>query len=236
MDRRLSLLPLPSRGLRLLLGLLAAVAPVLLHAETAATPADLKPESRIFRYLYSPQQSETMFRIGQYWDRNLNLQQDCKTDFQVKPIAVVIVAPIEFDAGEPDPHSGAWKHRFRFERCGESRIYNALFVARAGDKPDARPYFPGESIVSVRLMRDALPAGLSVAGKHLPADGAPCKQIVLADTEVTQPPHGEEQAGRLISGVWQERWHFTGCGGSTRVLMHFVPDGNGSTDFRATGE
>jgi len=131
-----------------LLALLAVAtcAPVL--AEVLNTVKDLKPGTKIFAYVFSHEQMEELYKVGVFWDKKLGLQQNCKSQFHIKPVEFVILAPINLPENELHPVEGAWKHRFEFERCGDTKIYNAIFVSKKGTKAELRPYFPGTSKAS----------------------------------------------------------------------------------------
>jgi len=202
-------------------------------AETLATTGDLKSGTRIYEYVFSRPQIAEMHKVGVFWDKRLGLQQDCKSQFRVKPTAFVVVVPISFPDNNNHPTQGAWKHRFEFERCGETKIYNAIFLAKNGDTPETKPYFPGASIASPRLIADAMQTAVASASLKLRKDKGvnDCKDVVVSDMKISQAAHDVIDAGKTYSRVWQEDWTFLACGQSVHILMDFTPDGQGGTNY-----
>jgi len=215
-----------------LLALIAVATCTPVIAEVLTTVKDLKPGTKIFAYMFSHEQMEELYKVGVFWDKKLGLQQNCKSQFHVKPIGFVILAPINLPENEAHPVEGAWKHRFEFERCGDTKIYNAIFVSKKGTKPELRPYFPGTSKASPQLIHDAMTLAVSSASFKLKEKGVKeCKDMVVADMRVTQMPHEVVERGTVYPGVWQESWTFVGCGQPVDVLINFTPDGKGGTNY-----
>lgn len=221
--------------------LLGSVALVLVlvdggvSAESISSVADILPDTRIAKYLYSAEQINGMYQVGVVWDRKLSLQQECKAQHVVRPKTLALLQRIDFPEDSEHPVEGAWRHRFEFERCGETKVYNAILVAKRGQKPTVTPYLPGETHASPILVRDAMMAAFVAATATLPAgaDVKGCKDIGLVDMAVTQEPQtpsGQEDVGR---GVWKERWTFAVCGVSTSSVITFVPDRRGGASFSA---
>lgn len=215
------------------LTIIFVVTPVLLEAETLSSIKDLKPGTKFFKYFFSREQSSDLYKVGVFGDKKLGLQQGCKSQYQVKPKGFAILAPINFPEDKSHPIEGAWKHSFKFERCGEMKIYNAIFVAKKGATLEVKPYFPGETIASPQLISDAMKGAVLAASVKIKKDkNAPeCKELIISDMKVTETPHNVVESDKTISGAWQENWTFWGCGRSINVLMDFVPDGKGGTIY-----
>jgi hypothetical protein len=149
----------------------------------------------------------------------------------VKPIGLSLIDPINLPAGKNHPVEGRWKITFSFERCGQSKIYNALFIAKNGQKPEVKPYFPGITNASPILLYDTMKGALPVASMKLIKKNGnkSCKELDIADMRVTRQPRVD--GGKTISGAWQEKWTFAGCGKNVDVLIDFMPDGAGGASY-----
>ncbi len=185
---------------------------------------------RLAAYLNGKEQMEELYAVGRHWDGRLGLQQDCQGSYHVQPVNLFLLKPVVFPEGRPHPVAGAWQHRFVFERCGKRRTYNALFLARDGRKPEARPYLPGTTNASPTLVADALkgayPAALLRLAGTKGAKG--CQEAEPIDTRLVQPP-------RTTPGPWEEVWTFRGCGHEAELAIAFSPDGKGGTFYTIKG-
>lgn len=202
-------------------------------AESISNISDIRPDTRVAKYLYSQEQINEMYQVGVMWDRKLSLQQDCKTQYVVRPKTLALLKPIDFQDDSEHPMDGVWRHRLELDRCGQTKIYNAIFIAAKGQKPAVSPYFPGETHASPILVRDAMMASFVAATATLLAGTTVkgCKDINLIDMAVTQEPSNPtDGVGR---DPWKERWTFSVCGNSASSVITFVPDGLGGTSFSA---
>jgi hypothetical protein len=207
-----------------LFGLIVLAGPAV--AETLSSNVDLRPGTRIHAYLFSEQQSRELLAIGEYWDAKLGLPE-CQGPRGVRRLVVAVLAPIVLPDGSPHPTDGTWQWRFERERCGEKKVHNAIFVARSNDRPDVRPYYPGSTVASPRLVHDTMAAASTTASLKITGPGGQrCPQIDVADMTVTQPPRA------TAAGEWRERWTFQGCGHATAVDIVFTPDPRGGTSYR----
>jgi hypothetical protein len=182
-------------------------------------------------YLNSSQMSDVMYQQGVVQDRHFNLQQNCKDAYKVTLQDIDVFDPLNFSEHESHPIQGVWKVAYRFERCGESKLYNTLFIAdENGDFPTARIYFPGSTNADPVLVQDAMyfatVAALSGWGHK------DCKEIDLFDMHVNQQPYPVAEEGRAREEIWNETWTFRVCGQMTDVDMTFFPDADrGGTTF-----
>lgn len=195
-------------------------------AETLTNVSQLKPGTRMFGYLFSAERIAELHPVGVFWDRKLRLQQACKGQFRVKPVSMILANTIHLPQDRPHPVKGVWMLRFGFERCGETKIYNALFTAKNGAQPEVRPYFPGVTNASPQLVHDAMQGARSMASIKLIKQGGArdCKDLQLIDMRVTRP----------LSGSWQETWTFQACGTVLDIALTFTPDGKGGARYSAT--
>jgi len=209
----------------------------LMASESLASALDLKHGTKIFSYLSSHEQMEAMYRVGVSWDRRLGLQQDCRQQYRVNPLSLRVISPISLPEGQSVPTTGQWVCRFGFERCGETKIYNAMFVAKDGIKPEVAASWPGVTNASPQLISDAmLTAAVKASTKLKQEQGIECKDskdIIISDMEITQQPHDLVESGKTYAAEWQERWSFIACGQPVDILIDFVPDGKGGTYFHA---
>jgi hypothetical protein len=98
-------------------------------AETVNTIADLQNNKKTAAYVNSRTMYETMFRLGVEQDRKFGLYPNCKSQYLVKPFSVAVFSPIDFPDDKRHPIKGVWQFRYQLERCGDSKFYNALFIA-----------------------------------------------------------------------------------------------------------
>lgn len=201
------------------------------HAETINTGADVKPNTRSGAYLFSQQMQETLYRLGVEQDLRLGLQTGCKSQFNVMPVALIVLSPIELSDGKPHPTKGTWLVRYTLNRCGDSKVYNALFaVTDEGSAPKYRAYYPGSTNAHPVLVKDTMVAATSNA--IVRSGLKDCKSADVLDMRVTEQPHNVVSGEKEFKGVWVETWTFKTCGQNTDVPITFTPDiGGGGTSY-----
>jgi len=192
----------------------------------AAEPADARQPSRLTAYLYGKEQIGVLYEAGRQWDKKLGLQPDCKTPYNIQPLNLYLLKAIEFPEGKPHPVAGSWQHRFVFERCGKRMTYNAVFVARPGDKPEVREHVPGTTNASMQQVADALKPAMPAALSRLVKRSKDCQSAELIDTRLTHPPREPKEADKP-AGHWEEIWTFRGCGRDVELTVVFTPDSQG---------
>jgi len=201
------------------------------QAQVTANASSLQRGSHTYNYIFSSSAQKAMFKIGRYWDKLLGIEQGCKSQYQVAPVRLRILSPINFPDHAVHPLAGAWQVSFKFLRCGQSKIYNAVFISNQGKVPTVKPYFPGESLANSKLINDALQSAYAAASEQI-ADKQ-CKDMSIYDMAIAKPPHTVIANGNATAGVWDESWSFLGCGQVVGVHMSFVPDGHGNIRFDA---
>lgn len=208
----------------LLAGLLAAPG----AAQTGALPAsDTRQPSRLIAYLYGREQIAALYAAGREWDSRLGLQQGCKGAYNIQPLNLFLLEPVDYPESKAHPVAGSWQHRYVFERCGKRMTYNAAFAARPDGSPEVRPIVPGDTNVSAALLAKALEEALPAALSRLARLSRGCRKAELIDTRLVRPP----QADRLGSR-WTESWTFRGCGRDIELPLAFEPDGRGGVRHR----
>ncbi len=212
----------------------AAAAPPSATAPAPAEPADTRQPSRLTSYLYGKEQIGALYEVGREWDKKLGLQQDCKGPYNIQPLSLFLLKGIEFPDSQPHPVAGSWQHRYVFERCGKRMTYNAVFVARSGDKPEARPHTPGTTNASMPQIAEALKAAAPAAQAKLARRSKDCKVAELVDTRLTHPPREPKEADKP-AGHWEELWTFRGCGHDVEQAVVFTPDGKGGMQYAVKG-
>ncbi|MBD3670605.1 MAG: hypothetical protein HUJ29_07505 [Gammaproteobacteria bacterium] len=215
------------------LGLIFALflIPLSLKAETITDPNNLEEGSRSYNYLFSQQAHKALFEVGLYWDKQLGLEQNCESKYDVTPTFLRIHSPIVYPEGATHPTSGIWQYTYQLKRCGSNKTYNAIFMSQDGQIPKVKPYFPGHTLASAKLINDALQSAYAAAGTQF--QNKECAKVFITDMEVSKPPHDEINSGRRTENVWNETWSFSGCGETAKVDMRFVPDAKGGTSFEA---
>jgi hypothetical protein len=204
------------------------------EAETVNTTADLLSNKTAVAYVFSRSMLETMYRLGVEEDKKFGLQADCKLQYHVKPIAAVVLKPMEFPEGKQHPTKGVWLSRYLLERCGDSKFYNALFLANSnGEAPMPKAFYPGSTNASAVLVNDAMMS--AVTGASARSGLKDCKQADVFDMRVTEPAHDVVEGDKTFKGVWSEIWTFRMCGQMIDVAMTFIPDPNGGGTTFTTG-
>jgi len=208
----------------------------IVRADTITSQADLPGHPKALAYIESKDALGALIKLGFMTDQKFGFAPSC-TSMQatITPVDVFVLSPIEFTDASANPVRGAWINRYRFERCGESRIYNAAFVAKpSGEMPAIVPYFPGNTRAGMLLIKDALPT--AVLSAKAQTNQATCKAINVVNMELKQAPHTVTEGNVTHNGVWNETWSFQLCGKTAEVDMTFIPDANGGgTTFITRG-
>ena len=201
---------------------------VTVCAETVSTTPDLANNKKTISYLYSRTAQETLFRLGVEQDKKFGLQQDCKSQYRVGPYSIGVLQPIVFPDDKAHPTKGVWNIRYQLQRCGESKFYNAIFMASGnGDTPAAaRAYYPGTTNAGPVLVKDAMMGAFSSA--MLKSNQKECKDVDVFDMRVSEQPHDMSDGTKTYKGVWSEIWTFRLCSQMVDVGVTFIPDATGS--------
>jgi hypothetical protein len=179
-------------------------------------------------YIASVSFSQAMYQLGREEDKKLGIQQDCKSQYEVKPIAALAMKPLEFSPEYVNPIKGVWMTRYALVRCGESKTYNALFFADSkGELPASRSFYPGATNAGPQLVTDAM----RVAIPNAALKAKDCKSALVFDMRVTKPVHDVTESEKTVKGVWEELWTFKMCSQLVEVPITFIPDGKGGTSF-----
>lgn len=210
---------------------IAAASFTCAYAETVNSIADLPNNKRTVTYMYTSTMQEWLYRLGVEQDRKFGIQQECKSQYRVEPYSVSVLQPIDFPDDKQHPVKGVWNFRYQLQRCGESKFYNAIFIASGnGETPvTPRAYYPGATNASPVLVKDAMFEALSSA--MVKAELTDCKDIDVFDMRITEPAHDVTDGDKTFKGVWNEAWTFRLCGQMVDVGISFIPDttGGGTT-------
>ena len=184
------------------------------YARMYSTTMDIKDDPRMIDYLGSPSICRILYDLGLDQDRKLGIK-DCAGRYFVRPMVPVIISSIDFPEKSANPVNGVWLLRYSLTRCGDTKIYNAIFTADpAGGFPKATAFFPGGSYASPLLIHDAMfQATVTALVKSGVQD---CKEAMVYDMRPDGPPDKE--------GRWSEVWIFRVCGKMVDVPINFVPD------------
>jgi hypothetical protein len=206
-------------------------APASAHAEVVSTSNDLQSNPRLQAFLWSPPVNLALFQLGQEQDKQLNLQSTCQSEYEVKPTSLMILSPIDLPSNKQTPSTGAWLYRYEFTRCGETKVYNALFsVNPTTGIVEREAYIPGSSMAGPLLMREALGSAISSATNR--SNMQSCKNVDVFDMQVTKAPSAVQANGKLLNGAWRETWTMKVCGKTVEVPITFTPDViSGNTSF-----
>lgn len=195
-------------------------------AEILSDGRGLNPSSPMGKYLYSMSFYQGMYAVAVQADRALKVS--CSEKYDIKPVNVVVLAPIDLPEGAAQAASGAWIYRYDAVRCGTKKRYNLMMTAQPSAAPRANMLLPGDTITSPRLMMDAVKVVGIKAASSLDSE---CKELQIFDTALTQGPHTVTEGEKTHHGVWKESWTFQGCGKQVALPVTFIPDGKGGTSF-----
>lgn len=172
---------------------------------------------------------ETMRNIGINLDKKLSIRKDCRSEYIVKPMGVMILSPIDFPQNKKHSVHVAWQVRYQLERCGEIKIYNASFSADLnGNIPNSKQDYPGETMANPKLFYDAHnPSKLAAVYKSGLKDS--CNNFEIIDTKTSERPHNITVDGQTKTNVWNEIWVYRVCGEEIEVPLAFTPDASGSS-------
>lgn len=205
------------------------------RVETVNTTEDLMESKTTMEYMFSHPMLEAMYRLGVEADRRFGLQLECKSQYHLKPFSASVVQPIEFHEGKQHPTKGVWRSRYQLERCGDSKVYNALFIADSnGEIPTPRAYHPGSTNAGPQLVQDAMMG--AVARAEARSGLKDCKTFYVFDMRVTEPAHNVVEKETTFRGVWNELWTFSICGKMVDVPMTFIPDARGGGTTYIAGQ
>jgi hypothetical protein len=201
------------------------------QAEIVNNAAELAGAKRVDAYIYSRANLVELSKQAQEQDEKFGIDIRCKDAADaVTPKNLIVIAPIDLPDDATHPVKGAWLMRYGFVRCGNEKIYNAVFVARPGGAPLIQAYYPGAPRAGPPLIKDAMD-GMLAAAKQRSSNPA-CKDYSVFDMRITEQPHDVVEQGATIAGVWREVWTFRACGVTIDVPIKFVPNAKlGATDF-----
>ena len=205
-----------------------------LHAEIVRGAIDMRPGSRARAYFFSQAQLKTMFDLGSLQDRMLAIG-NCEGEVLVKPQQLVILDPVDLPDDRDEAIKGLWTVAYDLVRCNEAKRYNVVWRARSdGSAPEPLAHYPGTTLVSLQLLRDAVVGAL--AGVQAKAKATDCTKLpTIFDMRVDEPPHRVEEDGKVFERVWLETWTFEVCGKRIDAHMTFTSTpGDGGTDWHTT--
>jgi hypothetical protein len=133
-----------------------------------------------------------------------------------------VYIPVQFDpSGEPT--GGEWREGIVATGCGAAITLNVLTKVTGTGTLATGPLLPGGTIADPVLQNAAQSNALTAAGGLPPR----CTDAYVADTSFAG------YVGNPPNAPWKEVWTLTLCGASKRVVMHFLPRGQG-IDVTAT--
>lgn len=202
----------------------------LLAGFSLAAAAQQPPDPKTIAYWQSKTWGDYVISTGIKLDEHiLERKAVCETGYGFDPVSFHIYQPLVFADDQPNPVSGVWTYRFKFNRCGETKIYNLLWKANPGKLPIPSVLPPGTTraspILSADLMKGVATASV-LAG--VPRD---CHSGAVLDTRVTEDPATVDINGKATPGVWGEQWDVRMCGREFKVDFCLVPTADGGTDW-----
>lgn len=175
-----------------------------------SSDAQIAPDQKTIEYFKSEAHKKLITMMGLVYDQSIFERKDiCETGYKWDPISFSILQPLSFSSAPEHPDTGVWTWRFKFQRCGETVVYNAIFQGQSGKQPRPGILLPGFTRADVHLATDLM-AGIGAAGglAGVPRD---CKTVKVLDTKVTSAPFRQEIDGKVNEGVWEEQWAARAC-------------------------
>lgn len=171
------------------------------------------------------------------------LTPDCGDVNVLGVVNVFEVESVTFGDADKPPTHGAWIEVWKVDVCGAEKQRSAIFGASKG-KFFGNPYVPGETKTDPLLFRDTMRMALiSLQTDFMRQSESKCeKEIVLTDTILTRPytpmetipddvPEGLQRAAENLKAIWEEEWHFRGCGMDSVLEVTFSVLHSGGTDY-----
>lgn len=189
------------------------------------------PDARTLAYFNSEPHKQMITTLGIVYDETIfDRKSVCQTGYKWTSISFALLQPLTFVNSQSHPQSGIWTYRFKFERCEESVIYNAMFQGQDGKLPRLTRLVPGMSRADPRLMVDLMmPLVLSGDMAGVPSD---CKNFKVVNTEVTEEPFELRVDGQVYPGTWQELWSANACGKAFKAEFCLVPQPKAGTNWK----
>jgi hypothetical protein len=190
-----------------------------------------QPDRKSAAYMWSPEMQKRLYALGLYLDKNaLGKTEPCNGKVWLEPISIGVLQPLVFSVEDAHPIKGAWTIRYRFDRCGESITYNALFQANEQGPTTVFHLPPGTTKTSPRLLRDLNPGVFMAANAHN-GDNKQCKLVAVTNTTVTAEPASLKVGNETFEGVWEENWTIRTCSGTFSMAFCFIPEKSGGTTW-----
>lgn len=193
-----------------------------------------QPDQKSAGYMWSPEIQKRLYALGLYLDTNaLGKKDPCNGKVWLEPISVATLQPLVFSVEDTHPKKGAWTIRYRFDRCGESIIYNALFQANEQGPTTVYHLPPGTTKTSPSLQRDLNPSVFMAANIHN-GDNKQCALVAVTNTKVTDEPPSLKVGDETFKDVWEESWTIRTCSGTFSMNFCFIPEKSGGTTWIAS--
>lgn len=190
-----------------------------------------QPDRQSAAYMWSPEMQKRLYVLGLYLDKNaLGKPEPCNGKTWLEPISVAVIQPLAFPVEGTHPNKGIWTIRYRFDRCGESITYNALFKANEQGQATIFHLPPGTTKTSPKLQQDLNPSLFIAAGTRN-GDNKECKLVAVTNTKVTAEPSPVKIGDETFEGVWEEIWTVRTCSGTFNMDFCFIPERSGGTTW-----
>jgi len=191
-------------------------------------------DKKAINYMWSRKMRDRLYVLSLHMDKSILSQETpCQGKARLKPISTSTIQPLSFEEDDENPNKGLWTIRYKFDRCGTSSIYNAVFRAKNKSPADVYPLPPGTTRASIRLMKDLKPGLFMATVVHNKGD-KDCRTLVVTNSEVTVEPKLIKVNNKKLAGVWEEKWTVRTCSGTFNVDYCFIPKKSGGTTWTQT--
>lgn len=185
-------------------------------------------------YMWSRKMRDSLYALSLQMDKSILSQETpCQGKARLDPISTATLQTLQFNENKKNPSKGVWTIRYKFDRCGTSSIYNAVFQASKKGPANVYPLPPGTTRASIRLMKDIKPS-LFMATVIYNKGDKECRTLVVTNSKVTVEPKSIKVNNQSIAGVWEERWTVRTCTGVFNVDYCFIPKKSGGTTWTQT--
>lgn len=183
------------------------------------------------KYMWSREMRDRLYALSLQMDKPILSQKvPCQGKAQLEPISTATLQPLFFKRKEKNPIKGLWTIRYKFDRCGTSSIYNAIFRANKKGPADVFPLPPGTTRASIQLMKDLKPSLFMATIAHN-KNNKKCRKMIVTNSKVTLKPKSMRVNNQTFNGIWEEKWIIRTCSGKFNVDFCFIPKKSGGTTW-----
>ena len=186
---------------------------------TASAQQTIPMSPELLRFMSTPEEQRRV-RSHEFDDWEATMAGCADTPNLVGATIVVYVAP-KFDASGR-PVSGRWRVMSELQGCGETKIFNLVYIVGPNRELTRVGTFPGTTAADPWLQQDGVKYAQMAMVKLVPAG---CDEYLFVDTAFEALKTARAGAS---DPPWTEKWTIRACGVEGVVRLHFTPDATGT--------